>query len=324
MGKLLTFLGLQGSSPQPSNDMRLTITLPIEKRRNWAITIEMILEVGAVTRGQLESLIGRLSFPQTSIFGRFGRPMLSPLIIKLRTTNYHPLLSDRETRILQWWKVALTNPPPRTVRERSDRADAIIFTDAATKTGIIAALTFDRNQFLHGQTVFELRKMTTGAYWGTLFCQTNLIYGLEMLAVLAILYAKCDHVRNKNATLHIDNGNAFEALVKNNARPTAIVAMTHLIWHRIYELGITPWFEWVHGARNIAYFPTRNVKFPFKCTRVMDFPLLRDLRDIVNLATAALEKGRPIIAPMSLGGTYLNFQLQWHSATSISWHKLTR
>ena len=96
-----------------------------------------------------------------------------------------------------------------------------------------------------------------------MFIDTNLIYGLEMLALLALLYRPNNRLEGRNATFHIDNGNAFEAVVKNNAKPLIIVAMTHLIWHRIHMLNLTPWFEWVPGTRNIADLPTRGGNNPF-------------------------------------------------------------
>ena len=210
---------------------------------------------------------------------------------------YHPLLSDREKRVLQWWVVALRNLSARKVRARSDRPGWIIFTDAATGTAIIAAVTFNYKDFKTNETAFELIKAKTGNYWGILFDKTNKIYGLEMLALLAKLYQPNEELRGCNVTFHIDNTNAFDAVVKNTATPTVIVAMTHLIWHRIRDLGITAWFEWVPGTKNIADLPTREVALPYKCENSKEFLNLRKLFDIIKAATQALESGRPIVAP---------------------------
>ena len=87
------------------------------------------------------------------------------------------------------------------------------------------------------------------------------------------------------------------ALVKNNATPTVIVAMTHLVWHRIYKLNITAWFGWVPGTRNIADLPTRKVKIPFRVLEEGTFDNLRPLFGNIKSAVVALEAGRPIIAP---------------------------
>ena len=257
------FLGLLGLFPNPRRDMTLSIILPGGKKTKWVAAIKATLGEGAVSRDLLDPLVGRLSFPQTSLFGRFGRPMMTPLHTKANTLHYKPTLSEREIRTLQWRASALSNLGARTIRDSAERPGAVVFTDAETSTAIIAAVAIIRKDFLLNGAISEVRKTATGKYWETFFVTANLIYGLEMLALLALLYRPNCILQGKNATFHIDNGNAFEAVVKNNAKPTIIVAMTHLIWHRIRQLNITAWFEWVPGTRNIADLPTRKVDLPF-------------------------------------------------------------
>ena len=117
------------------------------------------------------------------------------------------------------------------------------------------------------------------------------------MALISKLYQPNDDIRNCNATFHIGNSHALDAVVKNTATPTVIIAMAHLIWRRIRDLGITAWSEWVHGAPNISDIPTREVAIPFKCDRRMEFKNLRELPDIARGDTQALESDRPIIAP---------------------------
>ena len=222
---------------------------------------------------------------------------MSPLRTKHNAQFYHPLLSDRERRVLQWWVVALRYLSARKVRARSDRPDWIICTDAATGTAIVAAVTFNYKDFKAKETAFELIKAKAGNYWGNLFDKSNKIYGLEMLALLAKLYQPNEELRGCNVTFHIDNTNAFDAVVKNTATPTVIIAVTHLIWHRIRDLGITAWFEWVPGAKSIADLPTREADLPYKCDHSREFLNIRELFDVVRAATHALDSGRPIVAP---------------------------
>ena len=123
MGEEVAFLGLLGRFPNPGNDMTLSIALPEDKKTNWATIIDKIPTLGVVQHSQLESLIGKLSFSQTSIFGRFGRPMLTPLQIKLNARHFRTLLSDREIRIPQWWASGLKGMGP--APSRPARADRI-------------------------------------------------------------------------------------------------------------------------------------------------------------------------------------------------------
>ena len=189
----------------------------------------------------------------------------------------------------------------RKIKERAGRPDWVIFTDAATSAEIIAAISFKRADFEIGESASEVISAVAGPYWDHLFDKTNKIYGLEMLALLEKLYRPNWDIRNQNATFHIDNRNAFEAVIKNNATPTVIGAMAHLIWHRIRALQITAWFEWAPGTRNIADLPTRNVDIPFVCRNRRSFENLRELHTVIEKATRALEVGRPIAIPSTLG-----------------------
>lgn len=253
LGELLTLMGLSGRFPNPTNDMTLGISLPETKKTTRSAMIQQILDLGVVTYAQLASLIGGLSFPQTSIFGRFGRPMMGPLYAKLNT-HIPPPSSPKKTR--GYYNGGL--PPYATSRHArySNAPDIVMFADAATSARIIAAVTIIRDDFLRGESVYEVLTLSTGKHWEELFDSTNLIYGLEMLALLTKLYQRNEDQMGENITFHIDNGNAFEALVKNNAKPTVITAMTHLIWHRLNTLRITPWFEF--GPRGQKYCRPSN------------------------------------------------------------------
>ena len=82
-------LGLNGSFPGPDNGMALEISLTAEKKEKWINAIHEYLTLWVITREQLDSLIGKLSFSQTAIFGRVGRPLLSAFYQKLNARRYH-------------------------------------------------------------------------------------------------------------------------------------------------------------------------------------------------------------------------------------------
>ena len=255
------------------------------------------MDLGVISHGELESLIGRLSFSQTSIFGRIGRSMLAPLYIKLKTRYYHPLISPAEMNLLSWWTTTLADMGPRVVRPRTNMAELVIFTDAATKTMTIAAVTVTRTTFKRDESISLVQDSVVGKYWEATFDKTSLIYGLEMLALLARLWGPNPDLVGKAIIFHIDNKNAFEAIIKNNARPSVITATTHLIWHRIRQLGITAWFEWVPSNRNIADLPTRSVQLPFTVAERRPFSGLRTLSNKIKEAENALLLGRPAPIP---------------------------
>ena len=98
--------------------------------------IDRVLELGVVTHSQLDPLVGRLSFLQTSIFGRVGRPMIPPLYIKLNAANYRPALSDREIMALHWWVTALPNLRPGPCRRGTAAPTLLSFPTPRPRRGL--------------------------------------------------------------------------------------------------------------------------------------------------------------------------------------------
>ena len=80
----LKFLGLAGNFPQVSSGMLLRFFLPEDEILARSALIGEFIEARSISHKQLEKLVGRLSFTQTSVSGRFGRALLRPLNRKLR------------------------------------------------------------------------------------------------------------------------------------------------------------------------------------------------------------------------------------------------
>ena len=102
-GRLITFLGLNGYFPGPGNNMSLKITLPPEKVLRWCDLLKQYIKQGAIPEKELESLIGKLSFSQTSVFGRMGRAMMSTLYQKQNAKPYQKKLTNRDLYTFRWW-----------------------------------------------------------------------------------------------------------------------------------------------------------------------------------------------------------------------------
>ena len=297
LGTRLTFLGLKGNFPRPSNGMTLSIRLPKKKAAAWAMSIAAHASCGKISHADLESVIGRLSFTQTSVFGRIGRAMLSPLYTKLHATHYDQTLDQKELTTLRWWVVALGHMVPRVATPKPTVTERVVYTDAAGKSAIIAAVIFDPVRYTRDKTIDSVWSLKTGYRWKSTFAKTNFIYGLEMLALLALLMDETNDLRDKSVTFYIDNDNALQALVKNTAGPTVIQGMVALIWHRIRDLRITPWFERVPSKRNIADLPTRGVAIPFPVLTYRTFRHSVKLNTIINRTTENIVRGIPIATP---------------------------
>ena len=297
-GPALTFLGIFGDFPGPHNDMSLTVSLPREKALRWGAKIQEFIALRTIQHKELESLIGRLSFTQTSVFGRVGRAMMAALYQKVNAKFYSPDLSDRELTTLNWWSVALLNLTPRLTRNRSPVTDLIIYTDAATTTQIIAAVLIDPRSFRTTRTTSAVVSARVGPHWRALFSETCEIYGLEMLAILAILFDPLSDLRGLNIMFFVDNNNALEALVSNAPGPRVIAAMTQLIWYRIAQLNAAVWFERVPSTKNIADLPTKMKPMPYPSDHIANFKCLRRVYDLIVTALADMDAGHPVKPPV--------------------------
>ena len=142
VGPVITFLGLEGTFPTPENGMKLSVRLTPEKASRWIDAIRLFLSKGRVGREDLGSLIGKLGFSQTCLFGNFARCQLRALYCKLSRRWYVPKLSSREILISRWWISVRHAVSPRVVAPSDAQADLIVYTDAATSSQIIASLSF--------------------------------------------------------------------------------------------------------------------------------------------------------------------------------------
>ena len=73
--------------------------------------------------------------------------------------------------------------------------------------------------------------------------------------------------------------------------------MVALIWHRLRDLNITPWFERVPSKMNIADLPTRGVAIPFAVLTFRSFKHSVELNTLINKTTERIVKGHPIETP---------------------------
>ena len=287
VGRRITFLGLEGFFPGRDNSMLLSVDLTESKKRKWAERISEFLDAGVISHQELESLNGRLSFSQTSVFGRFGRALMQPLYKKVNAACYQPVLSAADARVLEWWRGMLSSIRPRVIYPRTSTPQRIIYTDAATSTLIAASITLYPSNCSSVPVVEACRVMTAGPDWVALFINTNLIYGLEMLAIVQTAADPDLDLDGRCVTFYIDNTNAISALIKGDSDTVIISVLSRLFWAICGRRGITPWIEWVPSPVNIADLPTRNTKLPFKCKSTAEFSYQSELFLMVS---AALEE----------------------------------
>ena len=279
------FLGLTAFFPRPANGMALVISLPREKAHRWARLINTIIASANISHSTLESLIGRLSFSQTAVFGRFARAMLKPLYAKLFSPRFHPQLSLPLIRNLQWWATILLSLTPRVATLTRSSPDWVVYTDAAYDEGPEGAHTAAVFLNTDGPFVLQASLVLTASPPAediAFFQATSTIFGLELSAVVLAFFAARNRLQGKSVTCYIDNNAALAAIIKGDSSSTAASKLIATLWFIISTYDIAVWFNRVETARNIADLPTRNKPLPFPVAENSAFPPLSEVIEFYN------------------------------------------
>ena len=295
VGPKIVFLGLLCDFPRRENGYKLAISLPADKRKKWSQLIASFLKEGSVSHSCLEKLIGRLLFSQSAIFGKFARTQLRPLYLKLHRRVYCAKLSAQEKLLFSWWKQIIEEFRPRIAIPRPPRPHWILYTDAATSTRLLCAI------LLHGDSSSPRIKdcCTTAAPlpWEYLFRHTALIYGLELLALVAFFEDWAPILSGSCIWVYLDSNNCLSALVRGDSNTAAIAVLVARFWKVAQRRNICVWFSRVSSKVNPDYRPTRNKIPPYKIGRETSFRSLRALcsfcRSQLHLLPPAQHRPRP-------------------------------
>ena len=75
VGPVNTFLGLRGVMPSLRSGMKLAISLDQEKSERWIGILKEVMKSRRIDHSSLDKLLGKLSFAQTTISGKFARTL---------------------------------------------------------------------------------------------------------------------------------------------------------------------------------------------------------------------------------------------------------
>ena len=231
--KALTFFGLRGEVPCPDNDMIIRISLPGPKKAGMADIALDVASKGAISNNDLEKVMDRLSFTQTSVFGRFGRTLLTPLRDKLKSRPYVAILSTDEVEILRCGITLLMGDISGMRFPKSPRREVLVYTDSATSARIVASLAIDVKDFENHMGIRNLWAEVPYPKWGNTCILTTYIYGVEMIAILSAIFLDAEYIRGKNVAFYIDNSNFREAVVRGDTETKAINRMVELFWPQV-------------------------------------------------------------------------------------------
>ena len=262
VGSPLTFLGLLGTFPCAANGSRLSISLTPEKCERRSKLITGYLQEGRIAHSFLEKLIGKLLFSQTAVFGKFARTQLRPLYVKLNRRVYNARLSAYERSVFTWWRDVLADFSPRLATPRPKRPHWLIYTDAATNPPRLCALIFPGSKSTPDlQFLFS---SSAAVSWTYLFRWTNLIFGLELLALVLLFEDHAPFLAGQCCWIYLDSNNSLAALVRGDSNTDIIAVLVARFWQLVQSRNICVWFSRVRSKINPADLPTRMKILPYK------------------------------------------------------------
>ena len=272
-----TFLGLTGSFPSRCNSFRLSIKLDDLKAAKWIKSLEDIIRDRRVDHKDLDRLVGRLSFAQTNVFGKFARPFSQELYDRLHAHPYISSCDDYFLANLNWWLSALKSGISRTVSLMPKYPKYILYTDASWSdkkhSGRIAAILIER---CSGK-VLEVLSSAAPLSLVNLFKSSLAIYGLELFALVAATAAWQRFLAYSCVCAYVDNDPSSNGLIRGAAKFPAAHNMILRFWQLARKRSICVWFERVSSPLNLADLPTRHRALPVSALVWREFPALDDL-----------------------------------------------
>ena len=263
--------------------MKLSIPIDSDKSTRWVEQISEFTQSKSIAHCQLEKLIGKLSFAQTSVFGKFARSLAQPLYDKLHAKSYCDSLSDDIITNLKWWKNALASVRSRVVSVRPKFAHYIIYTDASwsdkKNKGRLAALLFDQRSGVLLDTLSSEVPMELA----DLFRDSAVIYGLELFALVSAFAVWQDRLSFAQVTAYVDNDPSSDGVIKGSANHPIAQNFIRRFWQLIFLRSISVWVERVPSPRNWADMPTRDVELPVKSLKYREFP---NICELINMFCA--------------------------------------
>ena len=277
VGTTITFLGLKGSFPSPSNRFTLQIALDPEKASKWSALIESFISAQSIDSNSLDKLLGRLSFATTNIFGKFARAMAKPLYDLRHSPNFVESLDAELILNLRWWLSALADNLSRSVGTRPVFPRYIIYTDASwkssTQRGRIAAILIERQS----GRIIEVLSSEAPLRVVKCFDRSSAIYGLELFALVAAFATWQDRLAGHQVSAYVDNDPSSNGLIRGAAKFSIAHNFILRFWQLCGRRLISVWFERVPSPVNLADLPTRFRSLPFSVGHTREFPLVDTL-----------------------------------------------
>ena len=113
--------------------------------------------------------------------------------------------------------------------------------------------------------------------WPYLFRHTDLIYGLELLALSAFSEDRESYLWGTTCWVCLGNNNCLDALILGDSNTDVIAILVAMFWQMAQRFDIFVWISHVWSTLNPADLPTRGEKLPAKASSRCSIRSLKNL-----------------------------------------------
>jgi len=244
---------------------RVCALAPKEDRCDWILAeLDRCSRSNRLTPGNAKSVKGKLSFLLQSLFGRIGRAMTLPLVLRCHEKHGATHFSTELEEMKVFLDIILakgTRPCRQVSLGAPFRPHVLIWTDASDDhdyrgLGLVAIDT---------ENPAERRVMAADVCPPWLLkifkaqC-SSVICVLEMLAGLCGLISMGEDLRGRKVYLFCDNTAAWSSMITGYSSSKTMARISALFHLFVAALDIDLWVEWVNTDANIADLPSRPAK----------------------------------------------------------------
>ena len=226
--------------------------------------IDVALSKGCLTQPHAASLMGRLHFAESQLFGRATLHRMRMCHARASGSESGTSISVRMSEELHWAKSFLANCPPRQVRTRTAGCPAVIFTDASLEDQQSVASVggvfyqYRAESSVQAAPCFFSAAVPSNALQCLQRDTKHVIAALEMLAVVIAVQMWGPLLSSKRCFFFVDNDSARGALIACYS-PSLQLGRLVTVWSELSTArSLFPWVCRVPSPSNIADAPSRG------------------------------------------------------------------
>jgi len=258
--QVFTALGAEVDlSPLPAASALIRITA--ERARALRNELKAIEKGGVLTPGHAASMMGRLGFAATQLYGRIGRAKLRPFS-RRQYENGRRALNVQISEAVSWWLRELCYSRPRLVPRATDsRHTVVTYSDGEGAGACIGIAVWDSRAPLpvagkvsvpssvrrHWKDQREQQQRATSSSEPGTFSD---IFEIEAVGPLLVLHNFPEQLRGALWIHFIDNAAGLASLVRGSSSVTNGDVIVGMTWSEVHRLQVLPWFDRVESKSN--------------------------------------------------------------------------